>query len=303
MAKRQLNDQNISFTTGVSTSNSIDGVQTSPSTYTGTETPVLWRFNETDTTQVGTRVVPCDLNATPISSETISVVSDATTVGTRLSFALTFSTSSSSTNAGLWPILQGGAPVILPNRFRVKIRFGRMTVTNITTLYFGVGVWTGDTGSTYGVGIAQLQTGNATGVVRLQDSDAATTTRPWRVMSATGAGGTVSAGSNIDYAGTQYEFRFNLKQGSGGNPFLANAFYQSAAGYGLSTQTPFTSVPAARSAAGQAFQTDATTIDAGWNDKTCNRLMLFVIATTAAGTPSCTVEVGDFVVLKDEMDL
>lgn len=269
-----------------------------------TTSTVLWRWNETDATQLGTRVVPCTLNTTPISSETLSVVSSSPSVGSRLRFQLTFSTSSTTTNAGLWPLLDSsGAAFQLPDRFLIRMRFRNVALTNMTNLFFGFGLWNNSTSTPYGAGIAQHSAGNATVVVRLQASDAASATRPWLAMSTTGAGGTWQAANNVDHAGSAYTWAYSATQGSGGNPWRVNATYESVAGGGKSDQTPFTLVPAVRSAAGQAFQSIGGAIDAGYNNQVCNYPMFFVLAQTAAGTPSADFSVSDMEILTHPMDL
>lgn len=279
---------------------------TPPSTYNfNSSSNVLWRFNETDTTQIGARIIPCTLNATPISSETITVVSGGNSVGTRLRFQLTFGTASSSTNAGAWPILDDSGNVFtLPDRFVFRCRFASLTTVAMTNLFFGFGVYNGDsTGAgSYGIGIAQHSTGGATVITRLQGSDAASTTRPWNAMSTTGPGGVWQAANNVDHAGSAYQIKFNMTQGSGGNPFVGNATYESIAGGAKSDQTPFTLIPAARSAAGAAFQTITTTIDAGWNNQVCNYPMFFVLAQTGIGAKTADFEIADAELLVDPMD-
>lgn len=277
-----------------------------PGDYRFTTVPsnVLFRFNETDTTQIGTRVVPCALNTTPISSETLTVVTNTNGVGTRLRFQLTFATSSVTTNAGLWPLLDDtGNPFTLPDRFIVRMRFAHATLTNVTNFFLGFGVWNNSSSTPYGVFIMQHSTGNATVVGRVQNSDGATTTRPWAALSTTAAGATWNLANNIDYAGSAYQWKFNLTQGAGGNPFMANATYEMVSGGGASTQTAPTMIPAARSAAGSAFQTIATTIDSGFNDKTCNYPMLCFLAQTGTGTKTVDAEIADLEILVDPMDL
>lgn len=268
-----------------------------------TPSNVLWRFNETDTTQIGTRVVPCSLNTTPISSETLTVQTAATSVGSRLRFQLTFATSSVTTNAGLWPILDdAGNAFQLPDRFIVRMRFARATLTNVTNFFLGFGLWNNSTSTPYGVFIMQHSTGNATVVGRLQNSDGATTTRPWAALSTTAAGATWNLANNVDNAGSAYEWKFNLRQGAGGNPFLANATYEMVSGGGASTQTAPTMIPAARSAAGSAFQTIATTIDSGFNNQVCNYPMFCFLAQTSTGTKTVDAEIADMEILVDPMD-
>lgn len=264
---------------------------------------VLWRFNETNTSQIGTRVVPCTLNASPVSSETISVDSSVTNVGSRLRFQLTFSTNSVTTNAGLWPLLNdSGAAFTLPDRFIVRIKYRTLTLSNVSLLYCGFGLWNNSTSTPYGIGLAQSSSGTNNGVVRLQSSDGASATRPWAVMNSTGAGGGWVSATNIDSPGAAYQIKFDCRQGTGGNPFVGNAQYESISGAGTSTATPFTSIPAARSAAGSAFQSLTTTIDAGFNDQACNYPCLFFIASTGTGTKTADFSISDFAILTDPMD-
>lgn len=273
-----------------------------PSQYGASGSLVLWKWNETDTSQLGSRVVPCSLNTSPVSSETITVEDTATNVGKRLRFQLTFSTSSVTTNAGLYPLLDNGAPFTVPDRFVMRIRYRTLTLTNVTLLYFGFGLWNNDSGTPYGVGLAQSSNGTNNGVIRLQQSDGASATRPWAVMNSTGAGASWASATNIDSPGAGYQVKYSCRQGSGGNPFMANAQYEMMSGAGLANATPFTSIPAARSAAGSAFQSTATTIDSGYNDRVCNYPCLFFIASTGTGTKTADFSISDLEILYDPMD-
>lgn len=273
--------------------------------YRNNSSRVLWKWNEVDTSEIGTRVVPCSINPGAINSETRAFIAAGAGngVGPRWQFNLGFAAASTSTNAGLWPILSNGSPVTLPKRFVMHYRAARFSGTNMGQCHFGLGVWNGNSSVPYAVGVIQVSSATDTGIIRIQQSDAVTTTRPWRIMSASGAGASVVATNINNNVGSLYDISYTIDPSTVSTPPLPMAHISSASGYAQNMETPASAIVPNRSSAGAAFLTDTGAIDAGWNGKTLDQLCFMFIGSTTGSTPnSCVIEMGDMVVFKHSND-
>lgn len=270
-------------------------------------TNIIWKWNETDTSEFGAGIIPCSTNPTGITAETTNfrATDYSGGIGPRVEKTLTLGAASTSTYARLWPILDSSSTnITLPSRFRLSFRVASLALTNIASGGVGLGIWNGSTSTPYGVGILQSLASTATFVTRIQNSDASTATRPWRIMLSTGAG-VSGVKTNINTsAGTAYTFVYDIVQGAGGNPVLPMATTESMSGYGMANQTPATTVVANRSSAGAAFLTDNGSIDSGWNNQVLQYLCLMFIGASggAGGGQSLTFQMSDMLVTKHPMD-
>lgn len=272
----------------------------------GGGTNLIWSWNETDATEFGTGIIPCSTNPGAITSETTNfrATDYSGGVGPRMEKSLVFGAASTSTNARLWPILDASSQnVLLPSRFCLSYRLASYLGTNMGTAQVGLGVWNGDSSLPYAIGVLQTTNSAATGIVRIQNSDASTATRPWRIVGA-GAGPSPIRTNINTSAGTRLTMTYDICQGAGGNPVLPMATIDSMSGYTISNQTPATTIVANRSTAGAAFLTDTGTIDSGWNNQVLQYLCLMFIGSTAGagGGQNCTFQLSDMLVTSHIMD-
>lgn len=268
---------------------------------------VIWQWNETDTTEFGSGVIPCSTNIGGITAESSNfrATDFSGGIGPRVEKALTLGAASTSTYARLWPILDSsGNNVFLPARFSLSYRVASVVNVNMASGGVGLGIWNGSTSTPYGIGILQSIASTATFVVRIQNSDGSTATRPWRIMNTTGAGASPVKTNINTSAGCAYKFTYNIVQGSGSNPVLPMATTEYISGYGISNQTPATTVVANRASAGSAFLTDTGSIDSGWNGQVIQYLCLMFIGASAGagGGQSCTFQMSDMQVTTHPMD-
>lgn len=272
----------------------------------GGGTNVIWQWNEINASEFSTGIIPCSTNPSGITSETTNyrATDYSGGIGPRVEKALVFGAASTSTYARLWPILDAsGHNVLLPSRFRLSYRVASIVNTNMASGGVGLGIWNGSTSAPYAIGALQGLAASAVEAVRIQNSDAATATRPWKRMG-TGAGASPVRTSINTAGGCAYTFVYDFVQGAGGNPCLAMATTESMSGYGMSNQTPATTFVANRSSSGAAFMTDSGSIDAGWNDQVLQYLCLMFIGASAGagGGQNCTFQMSDMYVTTHPMD-
>lgn len=270
-----------------------------PATYTSWS-PVLWRWNRTDTTQFNTTpIITSDSGAPPDNSAAISLQADATTeLGPLLKIE------------GTW-VGGGGAAVFQLNSSEFTMPASGRCVVQYRIGFVdpdcNVGVFFHDGGSgtaMYGFGFAHYDnTTNALRVLRAEGTSvplSPTGFRPFVLYSGTqslaGVDSTEDVSGNVPppYYGTVYEAELIMKQGATGVPPVPFVAIQA-----LSSSTSSSN---ARLRPRDGLITDGDTsyaVEAGWQNKSVTKFGLCVVSAAAA---AYTAYITDLQILMHPLD-
>lgn len=272
---------------------------TTPSGYTpgGGSDDVLWAWNETDVSEFGPSIelrttALAELN---ITTDTISYLAAISAGGSAVSGSgprARFQTTMTGANGGAfqYPILSGGSPLVVPDRF-----VWRMRIAKATNMKVGIILWNGNTGDPYGVGLANLHEGNtATELVELRGLSPAGADDPYVLPATTIGGVNTNDFSSTSSNGALVEYTWMVTQGTV-TTYPTGAAWLDFLGASFSSATRIANV------VGASFGMIPGTPVAAWTNKQINRLSLLFVTVNPTGTSS-NVEIAEMQVLKHPMD-
>jgi hypothetical protein len=274
------------------------GTPATPATYrphgTPQYNPVLWRFNEKDTTQFGSRVCATSSSgALNITSQTISFVGKTASngVGNRIKFAFTFG----SMTGGAWGyniLGDDGNPLVLPERFVYNFR-----IASATNVRVGLGFWNNDPSSPWGYGLVNGFAGETlTETMRAEGPTVTGTADPW-ILPASTRGGVdpANSGTSPSSMGALVQYSMDNIQATASTPPYPFAFTRFSGNNQSTTQNQI-----------QPYNTSiasflGTSVNASWTNKTgILTPMILMRASTSPGTGS--VELADMMFSAAPMD-
>jgi hypothetical protein len=263
----------------------------SPASYSTGESLVIWKWNNTDTSQFQTTVYKTTTASSFASSGSSVVVDTTSDIGNQLEFNLDgISTAGVNQFGALFDITD--TDLVLPARYVVKVRFTYGLASDASELRVGLMVHNRNASEFWGYG---FEIGNASNVwtgARAEGTSASGAAAPFEV----GSGVTFPGYQSITAPSTggNYEFTWLVAPADASNPPYIGVFGIGASNAGVQP----------------AFRLDNTNIlsatpDAGWTNRTDTQYMGVYMRGTAPASPAtmdATIRIADFVILKHPAD-